>query len=373
LKLILSVDSLSPRLSGIGRYTYEIASRVTQPEYKIDMVRFYNSGNWIKDPNSLLIESAATSQKSKKKKFKYPRWVKKIYLKQVFKNSIFHAPNFFLPSQVENGIITVHDLSVFKFPETHPIERVRQFETLFNLTLQNTGHIITDTETTRQEVINYFSWPENKISAVHLGVSKAFFPHELSQLSSLSNYKLTANSYTLCVATIEPRKRIAELINAYKLLPQNLRLQFPLVLVGGTGWRSESIHNSIKDAQQAGWLHYFGFVPESDLPTIYAGARLFVYPSTYEGFGLPPIEAMASAIPVIVSNQSCLPEVTKGAALTIDPNDLAAFSENLKKGLLDEDWRETAIKNGLNVASQYRWEDCVKNIVNVYKKHSSLK
>jgi glycosyltransferase involved in cell wall biosynthesis len=135
-------------------------------------------------------------------------------------------------------------------------------------------------------------------------------------------YGLSHGSYSLCVTTIEPRKRIDSLLAAYARLPEKLRVVYPLILVGGKGWRSEHLHQAIDAAANAGWLHYLGFVPEDDLPALYAGARLFVYPSSYEGFGLPVIEAMASGVPVVTSNRSCLPEIASGAAKLVDPDDV---------------------------------------------------
>ena len=122
--------------------------------------------------------------------------------------------------------------------------------------------------------------------------------------------------------------------------------------------------------QNAGWLRYLGFVPEADLPALYAGANLFIYPSIYEGFGLPVVEAMASGVPVITSNCSCLPEVAAGAAKLVRPDDLDAFMANIEEALTDVEWRQQAVANGLRVAKRYNWVECVKRTVNVYKTQS---
>lgn len=367
MKLILSVDALSPSRSGIGRYTWELASRIGHVPV-IEHVDFVRSGRWINNPVSLLHGNSPST----KGRFKFPRWAENWYWQRACHGKVFHAPNYFLPHYAENGVVTVHDLSVFKFPETHPIDRVKQFERLFQQTLNIAAHLITDTETMRREVIEFFGWPAERISAVYLGVSPAFAPHSTDVLAkSLRRFGLTPSGYALCVSTIEPRKKIDALLEAYSRLPVTLRTEFPLVLAGSEGWRSEGLHELINRGRDAGWLRYLGFVPEADLPALYAGARLFVYPSIYEGFGLPVIEAMASGVPVVTSDRSCLPEVAAGAARLVNPDDLDMLTAGLEAGLTDSVWRGQAIACGLRVAARYDWADCVTQTVAVYVNKAS--
>lgn len=363
VKLILGVDSLSPTLTGIGRYTWELATRLEKnPE--IAQISYFRPGLFVREPSILI---------NKKKIFstshvKVPNFLHKMYWTERSKNQVFHAPNFFLPSYVQCGVATVHDLSVFKFPETHPIERVRMFDKFFMRTLDIAQHLITPSETVRQEVIDYFNWPSHQITAVYNGVASDFYPRKSHQVSAvLKRYGLTVNTYTLCVSTIEPRKSIDRLIAAYAQLPKKMTSLFPLVLIGHKGWNSEGLHEQIETAQHAGWLHYLGFVEEKDLSSLYAGARLCVYPSIYEGFGLPVAEAMASGVPVITSNRSCLPEIADGAATLIDPDDISAFTLSLETALTDEVWRESAITKGLLVARKYTWDECIVRTVGVYQ------
>ena len=140
-----------------------------------------------------------------------------------------------------------------------------------------------------------------------------------------------------------------------------------MVLVGGEGWRSEHLHEAIDVGQKAGWLRYLGFVPEDDLPALYAGARLFVYPSSYEGFGLPVIEAMASGVPVLSSDRSCLPEITSGAAKFFNPDDAENFITSLEEALTDFTWQQKTISRGLQVSARYNWDECAERTAAVYK------
>ncbi|MHB1656197.1 MAG: glycosyltransferase family 4 protein [Burkholderiales bacterium] len=363
LKLIFAVDALSPALSGIGRYTWELTQRLAQSD-SFSRVRYYRNEQWIKTPSALIGQSALR----KKPLIRLPHWIKNWYWHRTCRDQIFHTPNYLLPRYAENGVITVHDLSVFKFPETHPVARLRQFEKSFQQSLNIATHLITDSEITRQEVIAYCGWPSARISAIHLGVAEVYAPRPAALLTPLLHrYGLSAGGYTLCVSTIEPRKRIDHLLIAYAQLPPKLRAAYPLVLIGGQGWQSDVLHEQIMTAQQAGWLHYLGFVNETDLPALYAGARLFIYPSIYEGFGLPVAEAMASGIPVIASNRSTLPEISAGAALLIDPDDIDAIATAIEFTLLDESWRKTHIAAGLNVAANYSWDICFQKTCQVYR------
>lgn len=370
LKLVLSVEALSPHLTGIGRYTWELAQRLPMHSQLQD-VRFYRGGRWIDQPASLLQEAPVAAPAKARKSFfriKQPRWLRDWQTTARCRDRVFHGPNFFLPACAEAGVATVHDLSVFKYPETHPIERIRHFEREFKDSMARASHLVTDSEATRREVIEFLAWPEDKITAVPLGVSPQFAPASAAALAPcLAKHGLTFKRYALCVSTLEPRKKIANLLQAYECLPLQLRNQYPLVLVGGAGWLSEALHERIDRLAAQGWLRYLGFVPEADLPALYAGAHAFVYPSIYEGFGLPVLEAMASGVPVVTSIFTSLPEVTQGAALLVDPDDIDALTSAIQTSLSDEAWRATACETGLATARNFTWSRCVDRTIDVYR------
>jgi glycosyltransferase involved in cell wall biosynthesis len=371
LKLVLSVEALSPSLTGIGRYTWELAKRLPGHP-KLKQVRFYRNGQWIEQPAHLL-EVNAPVHNAPKARFKLPRSVRDWGMSLACRGNVFHGPNFFLPACADKGVITVHDLSVFKYPETHPADRIKQFERDFTRSVAQCAHIITDSQTTRAEVIAYTGLPSSRVTAVPLGVSAAYKPMADSDIAqTLQHYGLVPRNYALCVSTLEPRKKVVQLLAAWRLLPSGLRKAYPLIFVGTNGWLSQALQAEITQAQAEGWVKHLGYVPEQDLPKLYAGANLFVYPSTYEGFGLPPIEAMACGVPVVVSDQSCLPEVTQGAALMVNPDETEMFSKILEKSILDTDWRANSVIKGRLVATQYSWERCVDETANVYLNLSSI-
>jgi glycosyltransferase involved in cell wall biosynthesis len=302
-------------------------------------------------------------------RLKQPRWLRDGRNRMACRGRVFHGPNFFLPACAELAVATVHDLSVFKYPETHPLERIRQFERNFSASMARASHLITDSDATRQEVMIFLGWPAEKITAVPLGASTQFAPMAAEILAPrLDKYGLKVKGYTLCVSTLEPRKKVANLLQAYQCLPRTLREQYPLVLIGGSGWLSEALHHEIDRLSAQGWLRYLGFVPEAELPALYSGARSFVYPSVYEGFGLPVLEAMASGVPVVASVFSSLPELTQGAAQLLDPDDIEALALGIQTSLCNEDWRAAATKAGLSVAKTYSWDRCIEQTVAVYQK-----
>lgn len=348
-------------MTGIGRYCLELANRLPV-DPRIENLRFLHGTQWIKRPLDLVDGMPSA--------WRPPRlWRKliKLFDHQSFRGALTHSPNYFLPERAEGGIATVHDLSVFKYPETHPAERIADFERRFSKTIARADHFVVDSETVRQELIEFAGLDGDRVTAVHLGIAPEFQPRTSDQCRPvLDHFGLGFGAYALCVSSFEPRKRIAKLIVAYRELPQALRQHIPLVLVGGVGWLNEELLDAIARAEAEGWLRSLGYVADNQLHLLYSGAGLFVYPSTYEGFGLPPVEAMASGVPVVTANCSCLPEITGGAAMLLDPDDVIEFKKNLERALTDEIWRAQAVKKGRAVAKQYNWNRCVAETVDVY-------
>lgn len=364
MNIDLGVEALAPQLTGIGRYTLELARGLRFCPEIGDFRTIYN-GIALSDAEALL-RGDIPQRRRRRNKWKVLAERALSFLPA--RKRLYHGPNFMLPANIDGGIITVHDLSVYKFPEMHPPERIAHFEKDFTRSLDRAWHIITDTEVVRQELAEFANISQDRITAVHLGVDAAYRPGRKDDGSvDYQFYGLEPGCYILLVATFEPRKRIDAALDAFRLLPDSVKRRYPLVLAGATGWQNETLHERMAQDEEKGYIRFLGFVPESDLPGIYSAARLFLYPSIYEGFGLPPIEAMASGVPVIVSNRSCLPEVTRGAAMMIDPDDSPAFAAAISQGLEDEIWRAQAIALGLEVATGYSWQKCVENVSKVYR------
>ncbi len=374
MNVILSVEPVRFPLTGIGRYTYELASRLQQaPSVS---VRYFS--------NARFLESLPTAADQSDSAYGLKRLVQKssvaleayrllmpLLRRQALKgkgDALYHGPNFFLPPYAGPSVATFHDLSPFTWTECHAPQRVRYWQKEMRKTLDRASALITDSEYTRHELAGYFGWPIERIHAVPLASSAEFCVRHYEDLRlPLARYGLAPGNYSLFVGTIEPRKNIDTLLDAYGRLPVAIRNRWPLILTGYQGWRNEQIRQRIEQAEAEGWARYLGFVPASDLPLLFSGARLFTFPSLYEGFGLPVLEAMSSGVPVVCSNSSSLPEVAGKAALMSEPLDVETLTDNLRRGLEDEHWRSSAIDEGVSHSAMFSWQRCASETIAVYK------
>lgn len=347
-------------MTGIGRYCWELATRLPHhPD--IGSIAYYR--NWLRigEPAHLTV--------SPNRAVRTARILRERMARALPNPSadVVHGPNYRLPDWAERGVVTIHDLSVLRFPETHPAQRVRDFAVNFDATIARASHLITDSESVREEVIAYTGFPRNLVTAVGLGVAPHFRPRPPIELAAFRERHRLPPQYGLTVSSLEPRKRVDRLLLAWRDLPTGVRARFPLVIAGARGWRNDALRTAIDEAAREGWVIPLGFVTEDELPLLYAGASLFAYPSLYEGFGLPPLEAMASGVPTIVADERCLAEVTNGAAMFVNPEDVSAFSDALLKGLADQQWRQRAISAGIRVSARFTWDRCVVETVAVYQ------
>lgn len=375
MKVILSVEAVRFPLTGIGRYTYELAQALQQNS-QVDELRLFGMTGFV--PHLPVAGAEAMSSQGLKELIQKNRLASEAYrrLMPLIKGRalrhcegfIYHGTNFYLPPFPGRSIATFHDLSPFKWVDCAPPERIRFMQKELELTLRRANALITDSAFTRLELADYFGFPLDKVYAVPLASSAEFHPRSADTTSTtLNHYGLTHGGYSLYVGTLEPRKNLLNLLSAYERLPLPIRQRWPLVLSGFKGWRSEAIHTAIERASQQGWARYLGFVPAHDLPSLFAGARLFCFPSLYEGFGLPVLEAMSSGVPVVCSNSSSLPEVAGKAALQGDPQDLEGLSSLLQQGLEDTDWRAFARDEGLRHSQTFSWARCAADTLAAYR------
>jgi alpha-1,3-rhamnosyl/mannosyltransferase len=186
-------------------------------------------------------------------------------------------------------------------------------------------------------------------------------------LATLGKHGLEHSAYLLVVATLEPRKNLARLVRAYAALPVATKTRHPLVIVGARGWLNQELERTLAPLEASGTVRRLGYIGEDELPQNYAGAHAFAFPSLYEGFGLPVLEAMASGVPVLTSNVSSLPEVAGDAALLVDPNDEEALRDGLARLLDDTAWRTQASTRGLARSHDYPWSRCVDATIDAYR------
>lgn len=391
MNIVLSIEAINQPLAGIGRYAWELATRLPA-QANIDSVRYLSDGFWrtlpdydlsgSRDYSALSLKSFEPVRFSYKAKLRqqlgrmrfFSQWYGKLMPVLAGKrlnslsNAIFHSPNYFVPKSNLPSLVTLHDLSIYRYPQWHPKTRIERALASIPQSVERANLVLTDSLATRLEVMEHFKLGPEKVVAIPLGVDDLFHPYSAEETAPvLQQIGLQPNGYSFFVSTIEPRKNLGNLLAAYRALPVEIRQCWPLVLAGGAGWQSDDIHDEIAKGQSEGWLKYLGFIDQHWLPLLYAGCRLFTYPSWYEGFGLPIAEAMASGVPVLTSNCSSMPEVAGGAAMLVEPGDVDSIREGLQKALQDEDWRATAIARGLQRAAELSWEACVHNTVAAYR------
>lgn len=263
---------------------------------------------------------------------------------------IFHASHQLIrPPKNTKITATLYDMTCWLAPETHTAANVAAAKRFAGRVLTRADGLIAISESTRADSIRILGLPPERIEVIYPGVAESFFgaPAAVRQ-----------KPYILFVGTIEPRKNVGVLIDAYLELPASLRGEFDLVVAGPAGWGDPAALGRLQSGLAG--VHYLGYVPEQELPGLTAGATVFVYPSLYEGFGLPVAQSMAAGVPVITSNLSSLPEVGGDAALLIDPRSAAELSAALRRMLLSPDLRAELRVNGLRRANQYRWEACAR-------------
>ncbi|MXP48577.1 glycosyltransferase family 4 protein [Pantoea sp. Eser] len=282
-----------------------------------------------------------------------------------------------MPAHAGKKLATFHDLSPFKFPDYFEVKRCRYTQQEILKALKRSDYIITVSDFIRHEINQYFNYPLEKIQTTHLAASERFLQilqkrSEEQNLPVLKKYNLKHQQYALFVVTLEPRKNIISLINAYEKLPAQLRNVYPLVISGFKGWKNEDILKKIDKTARAGWLVYLGYVPRSDIPFLFSGARVFCFPGEYEGFGLPVSEALQSGVPVVCSATSSLPEVAGESSFYHDPKDVNHIPIQLETALSSDEHRYLAIQKGLLHAKSFDWEKCARQTVNVYNKLEML-
>ncbi len=280
---------------------------------------------------------------------------------------LFHAPDFFLPpvDASTRTIVTVHDLSFVRHPESVMPGMSHHLNTWVPRSVQRANHVIAVSEATRQDLIELYRTPPDKISVLYHGVTPEFAPvTSAARLNEVrQKYNLGQNPFILSVGTLQPRKNYQRLVRALAQLEADLSL----VIVGGRGWQVEPLLAEIEQRKLAARVHLPGFVADADLPALYSAAALFVYPSLYEGFGLPALEAMACGTPVIATNRSALPEVVGNAGLLIDPYNVDELAAAINRLLRDADLRAQLAAAGRARAAQFTWPAMARQLVELYR------
>ncbi|MCK5677672.1 MAG: glycosyltransferase family 4 protein [Flavobacteriaceae bacterium] len=364
-KILIDSISLLSSFTGIGRYTYEIAKHLEQ-NTNVNIEYFY--GYYSK---KLVTPSSGTEIKSLKSIIVKNKLLKKLIRKLLFTSSRLFAPSYDMywqPAFIPNNGITaksivtsVHDFSFILYKDFHPKERIEYMEKYFFKNIVKSDIIITGSEYTKKEILERLDFSEDKIKVIHHGID-----HNLFKVCNNIeiDFKIPSK-FILSVGSIEPRKNLLGLLNAYNMLNKNLKKEYKLVLVGFKGWENNKIMHIINQNKEN--IYYLGFVNDEKLVKLYNLSSLFVFPSFYEGFGLPPLEAMACGTPVLSSNLTSMPEVCLDAAIYFNPNDTEDIKNKIELVLNDIDLQNNMIEKGIKRAKQFSWKKSANEHMKVFE------
>lgn len=384
----IGIDSralMDPIRTGVGEYAYELLSALFKLDRENQYFLFYNSFTDVSQdiPQWQQENIHYVSTKWPNKLFNTGLLIRKrpfidslISKKQCNNLDYFFSPNLNFTSVSPNTkfILTIHDLS-FKFFKDYYSWKQRVWHRLIRPKQQcsRANIILTPSENTRRDVVEHLNVAEAKVRCLYPGIPERFKEQETnnplpfrygraSKEPIIQKYNLPER-FILFLGTIEPRKNIVGIIEAYKLSSLIFN-HCSLVIAGVKGWKDKDIMKLIK---QTPGVHYVGYVAQEDKPNLYRLAQVFVYPSLYEGFGFPVLEAMASGVPVVTSSRSSLPEVTGGSAYLVNPYNITEIAEGMKLLATNEAVRQFHIVRGLEQAKQFAWGKCAKEFLSLLK------
>lgn len=356
--------------AGVGHYTYYLVKYLLKIDKKNTYVLFYDhrsdSVKEFKRKNVELIQFPYSEYK------KYlPYAYSHVLVGRVLNKAnldLFHSPANVIPMQYNKpAVVTVHDLAIYEHPEWFPPKQDFSVNVLVPKSLQKAARIIAVSQATSNDIQKRFKIPAKKITTVLEGYEPVKAPTKLAIHALRKSLRLQEH-YLLYIGTLEPRKNIAGLIEAFDSLvrrkPRRYK-QLQLVLAGAKGYQFQENYKAIQSIQ-AGSVRYLGYVSAKDKQALLHGALAFVFPSYYEGFGLPVVEAMAAGTPVVTSNLSSMPEVAGKAAVFVKPTASLSIQQGIEK-IMSAKTRASLIKKGKTQAKQFSWEKCAKETLQVYQ------
>ncbi len=354
------------RKGGIARYTIRLARALARvdSENTYYFLQYYRSADTlVKAPNFHTVRMFTPTH--------HPLEQPLLWLElHRLPLNVLHSPDF-IPPLYNTGIrrvITVHDLAFMRYPHLLTRAAARYYGQI-DRAVRKADHIIAVSNSTRDDLLNLLGVPENKITVIYEAADEIFRPLPEEQVAETIRQRYSFSpGYILFVGTIEPRKNLNTLLLAYHGLRTQYHLDPPLVLAGEHGWLADEVYSLVEELDLSDRCHFLGKVSTEELVYLYNGARVYAHPALYEGFGLPPLEAMACGTPVIVSNVSSLPEVVDDAALLVEPTDVEAWTVALHRLLTDETlWTELREK-GLQQAARFSWDEAARQTLAVYNK-----
>lgn len=366
---------LGGKLTGVGYYQVNLLKAVMAEDTENEYVLNFFSLRHTQDKIARLRELFGEDVKIKPCRwFSYAllhrlwlilplpyRW----FFRQKAEVSLFF--NYYVPPFAEGKVCSVvYDTVVNDMPETMDKRTHRALSLTLKKSIQRCDRVITISEFSRERVMYHYNTPEDKMCVVLCGIDHDEFNtfHSAESTAECKSKFGISGDYLLYLGTLEPRKNISGLIDAYKLLCDKQPDSPKLVIAGGKGWLYDSIFERVKEYGLEDRVIFTGYVSDAEAPLLMSGAKVFCFPSFYEGFGMPPLEAMACGTPAIVSDRSSLPEVVGDAALIVDPDDAQQMAETLQRVLNDDVLRNNLIDEGIAQAGKFTWKKSAEAFIN---------
>lgn len=374
---------LDKHLTGVGWYTDNFVRRFKDfalPEemYYLLGMDFYDKAHKYKDCLSTNVHLRTNGIMHYGIYRRIWKWVPFLDYGRFFKThaDIFHFFNFVAPPRVRGKvIITIYDMVYKVFPETMEKANYKKLDENLKRSCDAASAIVTISQNSKDEIIEYMGVEENRIHIIPPGVDTARYHPYINSVvlqSVMEKYHLP-EKYFLYLGTIEPRKNVESIIKAFRIFNEKKGHEHYLVIAGKKGWMYDEIFKLVEEYGLQDAVIFPGYVDEEDKPMVYAGATAFIFPSLYEGFGMPPLEAMACGVPVISSNSSSLPEVVGDAGVLTQPMDVESISLAMERLTEDYEYHNKLVEKGLKQASTFSWEASVEKLLNLYRYIGGIK
>jgi len=366
MKIAIDIREAGNEKAGKGWYTYNLVCELLKLDKKNQYLLYTDSG---KNPFQGFKNAQIRHINSKSWKWHF-NVLKDI---KAEKPDLFFAPtSYIIPAFAPKWlrvIMTVHDMVAFLFPSTHNAKAVIIEKLTLRRAVKKAADIFVVSENTRKDLLKRFHYPENHIHLVPCAPADFYRdpvdPHELAKFRE--KFKLPAN-FILAVGTLEPRKNFSTLIKSFVIIKRKLP-DYKLVIVGKKGWKYHLIEETLKHYQLEKDVIFPGYLEAEDLKKIYTLATVFVFPSLYEGFGMPPLEAMACGCPVVSSNVASLPEVIADAGILIDPKNAHKIADSVVSLVENDQIRAMLIERGRRRVEKFNWANSAKTALEVFDKH----